>query len=447
LKLKPGQQLKSLDPEDLGALFSHPIHRENFGRVASLIALLRECETPQDYYEFQQHLFKDVYETEERRAQCSRVLKRFRDGETPPHDIQPPVVGDASSIHAWELEAYVFERVVRQLRTVGDGLAWRVLGYDRRVILTLARNDSPGMMFGKEGLPYELGCVEDLWRDKKHFGLLHDLTNCLRMADVSEFTNDGILLHEVKKTARTNKKQRERIQAAINAIMQGDPVPGSSMNTRLVELEQPYAADLGMLNDAIQLAHEHASRGMRLGQGRALVATAPYEVAAKWRDDFEKGARWLESIQVRATKRAKIHEASHHIRGWSADLSSRTPTLAPWSIYPFSAEDCAALICDYVMFETIISVNALAESLAAVGLQVEVVLPPAHGELVGDMNILRASLGDRTMTLHPHGLNSLLYELLRPNVWAAGIKESLANMSESGEPLLVFAGEARWWAQ
>lgn len=409
--------------------------------------MLHSCQSPADYSEFQRHLFKAVYQAEERRGQCSRVLKRFRARKRPPADAPPPAVGDATSPTAWQREALVFERAARQLRTVGDGLAWRAFGYDRRRILALSRNDSPGMMFGKAGLPYELGRVEDIWRDRKHFALLHDLTNCLRIADVSEFTDEGVVLHEVKKNSRLESKQRRRIEEAINAVMHGGSLPGGVIEARLVELQQPYAADLQPLNDAIQLACKHGSRGMRLDQGRALITTAPHLVASKWGEEYERGAVWLSGIKARALNRAGIQDARHHIIGRSADTASRSPSMAPWSIYPFSAEDCAALICDEVIFETVISLDVLAERLASIGLDVEVLLPEADRELIGDMNILRATRGDRSITLHPHGLSPLLYELMSPNVWAMGVKEALMGASDSGEPVLVFADEAKWWAK
>jgi pretoxin HINT domain-containing protein/ParB-like nuclease family protein len=65
------------------------------------------------------------------------------------------------------------------------------------------------------------------------------------------------------------------------------------------------------------------------------------------------------------------------------------------------------------MFETTISLDALAESLASTGLPVEVLLPEADGELVGHINILQASRDDRSIILHPQGLGPLLCELMR----------------------------------
>jgi hypothetical protein len=137
-----------------------------------LIAWLRECEALSDFYDFQRYLFGSLHEIEERRAQCSRIIKRLRRGGTLPADMpSPPHHGDPTQLESWELEAYVFERLARQLRTVGDGLAWYSFGYDRRVILTLSRNDSPGPMYGKEGLPHELGAIQELWETEHHFVL------------------------------------------------------------------------------------------------------------------------------------------------------------------------------------------------------------------------------------------------------------------------------------
>ena len=196
--------------------------------IAQLITWLRACETMEHCYEFQRHLLGYLYEVEERRAQCSRVIKRLRRGQSLPADVPPPPSGEPTQLATWELEAYVYERLARQLRMVGDGFAWTCFGYDRRLILALSRNDSPGPMYGKEGLPYELGAIQELWKTKQHFALHHDLTNCLRIADLTEFTADGQrLFHEIKAKPHTEKKQLERAQAVVDAIMHGGVLPSS----------------------------------------------------------------------------------------------------------------------------------------------------------------------------------------------------------------------------
>jgi hypothetical protein len=444
--LKPGQELRSLDPEISGALVKHPAHQANVSRIAQLISWLRECKELSDFYEFQRHLFGYLYEVEERRSKCARVAGLLRKGRPLPANAPEPPIGSPAKIETWEFEVYVYARLARQLRTVGDGLAWRCFGYDRRIILTLSRNPSPGPMYNKGGLGYELGRIQELWEQKGHFALHHDLTNCIRIADLTEFTNDGgALLHEVKAQPRTDKNQMERMQAAIDAILHGGQLPRSRVDARLVELTESYATNLKQLGDLIQLAKQHGCRGMKLTQGRALMASALLACIGRWGNDHEEGGRVMEATRQRAIRRAGIDTAMHHIKGYSGDTAARSEIMAPWSIYPFEPGDCAALICDLLIFETTVSAEALVESLERAGLRGELLLKPTDGRLSGDMGVVRAHWRDRTVTWHAHGLNLLLYELAEPDTLARGIREVITMDNPPAEPVMVYANEDRVW--
>jgi hypothetical protein len=119
--------------------------------------------------------------------------------------------------------------------------------------------------------------------------------------------------------------------------------------------------------------------------------------------------------------------------------------MAPFAIYPFPAEDCAALICDYMIFETILDPGKLAEMLEGSGLRAEVVLPAANGDMALDGDVIQISGAGIGMTVHTQALNLLLYELLRPDVWAAGIHEALLQANPPSEPVLSFRDELRTW--
>ena len=446
MTIKPGQPLISLDEENSRAVLMHPAQQEMANIVAQLITWLRACETPEHCFEFQGYLFRYLYQVEERRGQCSRVLKRLRRGQSLPADIPSPPSGDPSMLETWELEAYVFERLARQLRTVGDGFAWNCFGYDRRIILALSRNESPGPMYGKDGLPYELGAIQELWKTKQHFTLHHDLTNCLRIADLTEFTADGKrLFREIKAKPHTEKKQLERAQAVVDAINSGGVLPSSTGDSRLVELEEPYVTNLKQLDDLLQLAKRNGSHGMKLPQGRAIVASSLPAMIGRFRHDMEGGARFLDSTRQQAYKRASIDKTMHHIKGYSGDTASRSPIMAPWPIYPFTPIDCAGLVCDLLFFDTTVSADALVESLERAGLTGEVLLMPADTKLEGDMPVVRAQWRDRTITWHAHGLNQLLYELAEPDALVRGIRELIQMDDPPGEPVVIHKGEAASW--
>jgi len=426
---------------------AHPAQRAIFHRVVELIEQLRALEQSADFYEFQRRLFGLLYQVEERRGQCSKMIKRLRRGRGAPQDAPPPPnSGDPTEKASWELEAYAYERLARQLRTVGDGFAWRCFGYNRQVIQALSRNDSAGPVYPKVGLPHELAMIQHLWESEGHFALHHDLTNCLRIADLTELTDEGgALLREVKRTPHTDKAQRDRAQAAISALMHGGDLPGGRPGAKLVRLGEPYVTNLKELGELLDQAKEHGCQGMALSQGRALIASSLSACLRIWGSDHEAQGQALATARQEAIEQARIADALHHIRGISGDTAARQPILAPWSIYPFPPADCAALICDLLVFETITSDQALMDSFERAGLRGEVLLTPSSGQLAGAMGVVRGHLGQRALTWHAYGLGVLLFELAEPDTLTRGSAELLRLTNPPAEPTITYSGEAETW--
>ena len=62
-----------------------------------------------------------------------------------------PVEAGSGATGSWALESLVCDRVARQVRLVGDALAWRLFNFDRRVVMALSRND-PGAFYDDKRL-------------------------------------------------------------------------------------------------------------------------------------------------------------------------------------------------------------------------------------------------------------------------------------------------------
>jgi hypothetical protein len=153
----------------------------------------------------------------------------------------------------------------------------------------------------------------------------------------------------------------------------------------------------------------------------------------------------LAATRQQAIEQAGIATAMHHIRGISGDTASRSPIMAPWSIYPFAPEECAALICDLLIFETIVSGESLVAGIEQAGLRGELLLEPTDTYVGGAMGVLRAVWQERALTWHAHSLGLVLYELVEPETLARGTKETLQLASPPAEPVMVYAGEAHTW--
>lgn len=278
------------------------------------------------------------------------------------------------------------------------------------------------------------------------FALHHDLTNCLRIADLTRFTNDKrAVLEEIKAPGtRQRAKQKDRAQAAVDAIMDGGQLPGDR-DARLIQLAEPYVTNLEQLGQLIGLAKQYGCRGIELSQGRGLVASSLPKVIERWGEDLRVANQVLGAARTRANKRAGIDTALHHIKGYSSDTASRSPIAAPWPIYPFDPIDCAAIVCDLFVFETTVSAEALVESMQRAGLTGEVLLPLEHGKVGGGMDVVQAYWRDRSLTWHAYGLNLLLYELAEPDTLARGTREAIMMDNPPTEPVMVYADEARTW--
>jgi len=243
-------------PDDV---FAHPRREAAQKALPDLILQLRAAANVKDGYELQQELIGHVRETEEAHNAFSKAVKRIQDGKSPQPGAPEPQSGrDPSLLETWQFERGVCERLARQYRCVGDALAWRVFGFERRTIITLCQNASPGVWAGKAGVPAELDAVELAYRQDDQFAILHDMTNCLRIGDVTVFRNDGSReTIEVKSNPQRSKSaQQRRIYAANDALANAAPLPGKDRRARLVDLDVPFRTHL----DLLALGTERAAR-------------------------------------------------------------------------------------------------------------------------------------------------------------------------------------------
>jgi len=435
--------------ERANQLFLHPIHQDAYRVLVELIVSLRQCRKYEDYYHFQQDLLTKVLAVQEHRAACTRAAKRLRSGKSVSADAPALRAGDTNDAEAWELEADVCERVDRQLRSIADALAWRAFSYDRPVIVALSRNDPPGPMVDKEGLEAEKSFVTQSWKDESCFVLLHDLTSCLRIGDVTRFRPVGqngyeASLHELKTDPnRKRSAQLRRQKLAEAAIRDGGPLPNNP-DTRLVALDTRYKTHFKMLRNAFEMAATRGLQGLKVPGGRALVAANLFKGYELWPE-----AEFLERTGVahdRACKRAGILGRGHLVTFYSNDIVARSPTFPPWAIYPLPPVVCAGLIVDIAAYFVTISSEPLLDALRAAGFAAKWVLPRDLPQLQPGQEILRVHNRIHATGLTSAEMSRLTLELVDLPTWVEGIKDMFAREDIEGRPWPYFADEYKVWA-
>jgi hypothetical protein len=438
----PNPFLPDLPIKDIDAVMRHPAQTEAVYAITQLIGWLRRCRTFAEYDDLQRGLFQYLYAAETHRAQARRCRKRLTAGK-PLSGMVPdlPTGRDPYVQDTWRIEDLVFQRVCRQLRCVGDALAWRISGYDRAYVVAVSSNAMAGPMVDKVGLPHELGAAVAM-RDRGHFGLLHDLTNCLRIGDMTEFEADGRKwLHEVKKNPNSKRgRQTRRMATAVDAVMAGGPLPGLP-GTRLVTPSIHCTTHTRLFASTIRRAQADGIAGAAVPGGRALTslsfpALARSGGSAPGLDDWR-------AQRASATESAGIHTAQHHIAVTSAFRNHYVPTLTPVGVFPLTPAECALIICDAIIFEVVIDPDRLARAFAARGIAAEVSLPDSSGPLSG-VPILTLSKGSRRLAMTQGAFQELLLEFLNLKSWVAALGELLDEPNVPRHPVVVMPTTRVW---
>jgi hypothetical protein len=86
----------------------------------------------------------------------------------------------------------------QEARRFGDAIAWLYLNVDRKLIYPLARNSRVAAAADTHGERAAIELAQALSNDGWGFPLLHDITDCLRIGDITFIRADGIQTVEAK---------------------------------------------------------------------------------------------------------------------------------------------------------------------------------------------------------------------------------------------------------
>ncbi|WP_238006125.1 hypothetical protein KZZ52_51715 [Dactylosporangium sp. AC04546] len=432
----------------IDVILTHPQHQHSFQTLIKLIRALRECRSVEDFYHFQQQLLELILEVEKRRSEVRRVLTRLRKepGKLP---ARAPDLGtglDPLDRDSWMVEDEVFERVWRQLKSIGDALAWKLFNYDRRVIVGLSRGEPAGPMYGKVGLVREREVVETAWRDNGEFVLLHDLTAALRVGDVSRFCQDGgVLLDEIKTNDRyRNKKQDQKLVATSHALADGGTLPSGHTP---VATGIPFKTDLKGLREVLGLAHRRGIQGAVVSSGRAVVAASQLTAGNLYTADTFSDRFTAELDRCR--RRIGNTTPEHRLTLVSLDQAARSSVRPPWAIYPVAPEVAASLIADAMFFFVCMSPDAIINGLSEANVHARW-LQRLNGPVDWAKPLLAvaARTTDKLWftSLNPEAISPLMLELVDLRTWCTQVASTLSGDIAAGVlPWPYFKDEDKTW--
>lgn len=390
-------------------ILTHPIHKQYYDEVHSLLTQLRLSNSFEQLYALQKRLLstiQHVEETQQERENQIANIKTLRKEAV----ARGKKAGSPNKATLWELrqqetecsrEVEVYKQVRRELRSVGDGLLWKAVGYNRGY--TQGVSDAPGEgnkhLSEPEGLESELSIVDRYFQTGAGLAILHDLTNIGRIGDLTLVPPDPQQQPqaiEVKRSSsqrnqRGNRQQTRRLE--MRQFVQGLPVASEDGYVKLLRvIDAPFEHHLEKYGEVLFEAGKIGGAGALVEDYLGIVAF--YSLHTRW--DFlneveDKNTReqsYIEVVQnIHEPIQGMLYDQDSIIHRWESMekeftlLENRTSG-APFSIYPFHPQINAALMCGYMRFFVYLDLNALTRRFYNEGFQVDIEYEPVGREQV-----------------------------------------------------------------
>lgn len=342
-------------------------------------------------------------------------------------------------------EMFVFRTYANAIRAIGDGIAWRALGYDRAVIRLMCERATKQQILS-EGLMAELLEWAAHFDQGSGIAILNSLTNCLAVGDVTVVRDDGTAeIVEVKSSnTKSGRKirQKHKMREVATVLSAGE----GNAEGKEVQIEiLPIKPEAGL--DRIG---ELLSQAERQGWASSQISACLYVECF----DLEK----FESVESAELAWKEANASRQGIIGdWgerddlvmqrnSLDLMAFSPNCAPFSVFPFPTRICVDLMIGRKFYVSYLNVQAVAREFEFRGWRIaktaEELLKEERPE-----QVLVVQKGRFHAGVPPADFMRMQMEALRPqtviSTYETKFKEGPAG--SSGFTLSLYEGEPELW--
>ncbi len=270
-------------------------------------------------------------------------------------------------LKAVKRELFFYRMFANVIRSVGDGIAWRTLGYDRAVTRLMSGRQTKQWLTS-EGLLRELTEWSLQFERGDGLAILNALTNCLAVGDITVVRPDqSVGIIEVKssnaKSGRT-VRQKQSMTEVVTLLATGAGHTEDG-DVQIEILPVVPEAGLDRLGELLQNASEKGFAGSKISN--CLYAEV-FDFARI--EDIEKPLEEAEKLRNTVVG-AWEGRGDSILQMKSLDVLAFTPNCAPFSIYPFSSRTCIDLLIGSKVITTYLNHNAVGREFENHGWRVE----------------------------------------------------------------------------
>ena len=345
-------------------------------------------------------------------------------------------------------ELFLYRAFANTFRIIGDGIAWRVLGFDRAVLRALAGSQVQQQLLDP-GAVNELNQFARAFDTGKGFAILNAMTNCLAIGDVTAAAGDGTIdIDEMKSSGAGGgrvQKQKQRMSEVSELIKNGrGKLEGKDVS--IVRYNVPLTNDLAELRRMFDEATD-------VGYSAAMLNEWCYLEAFDFKALADDRTKWKEGVSERRKRMEPWRHAKDFImKTNSLDLLSFTPNCAPFSVFPFSDRTCAELIVGSKQYTSYLNLAELGQEYKRLGWPVE--KSPEEFAAEAGANrftpLFRLGRGGMFVEVPPADIMRINMELIRPSAFT-GVMDAMYQKGPDGDHnnealvMNIFEGEHGLW--
>jgi hypothetical protein len=334
------------------------------------------------------------------------------------------------------------------LRELADGIAWRLLRFERRAFAVLGDGPRVDRLALGVGFDTELKRIAEHWEQHGRLALHNDLTTCLRYGDLTVLLGADdeatVGVEEVKAAGQRGMRRRQtkQLDERLDFLDSNFQASGADGPVSLQQLPIPYQTHLQAL--AAVLAGARA-RGYADAQPEpALIIAAVDYRQPPLIDGNELGEwPWRLASQHGWTPHDEFHHSRMALQTRMEERHGNLSYFAPLTIFPFPAEDVTDLLLGRLDYAVTLRAHALRPAFERLGIDIEF---PSGRE--SEREFLRASRAGQTLTFPLLVRDQMLRELMS-TVTLVAIADFMLSALDAGATVeikrMLFCDEREAW--